>query len=1058
VNGRVGSVVIFAYFSRSLFSTTHMAAILERDSALRSPSFTIVSASAGSGKTYTLTLRYVQLLLSPLVSQNGLKNILAITFTNNAASEMRQRVLTMLKKVALGDREATQAVGSIVSLSEPELRARARRTVDDILDNFSDFQVRTIDSFLGQVFRASALEFGFNPEFEVVMSNRELVDYAFELYAKQIRPGSAVSGEFMKMAEIITSVMDKDRGYVWDPYAKITQEVKRLQSLIASQQAELHTGGHSAGTEEELRNARKIAADIRGIVARYDAKMDSHLHEELKLLDSDDWSTVFTRSLKSKVVNKGGTKAEKERAAACERDLGDLLHRYNASIASLDEAHAREYFRPYASVLAMIAETLESVKRSRGRLFIGDINKAIVRSLSAEVVPEIYFTLGERIAHYLIDEFQDTSPIQWAALSVLAGNALSEGGTLLIVGDTKQSIYGFRGADWQIMMNLMTGEEGFPSAAPVVHPLKENRRSGEKVVLYTRDLFQQFNDENIAVAAQRSGLLGFDQQALPENRGRGVVEAMRFMRDPGSPAERKKILELIASARRRGYDFRDIAILTPRNANVIEVSGWLNDAGIPFISHSSLDVRIQRVTTEIIALLQFLDSPVDDLAFASFLLGETFPQSCARSGQSITHDEIVRFILRSRSSRHTPLYKAFQQEYPGLWNGLFESLFTIVGYAPLYDLVVEAYKVLDLFDAHPEEGQALVKLLEVIKEFEENGRNSIKDFLEFTGEEDEEGDWDVDSGSATDAVRLMTVHKSKGLEFPLVIVLLSEYRPRGFSPILYTHGDEIELLHVTSSTAKRSPLLDRVYSDQRIKGLTDMLNSLYVALTRAKDELYVLAVSSGEEARVPCSLVSAQPAAEESLPPARKETPEASEELLQPSPHAVRRHSVPVREEKLGFEETRRGDALHAVLAQLEFVEGDVGECLDDALLRVGVPDGDREGAKMVLHDFLSESGILEHFRPLAGRRVMNEQELTNGTGDLFRADRLVIDEDHVTVIDYKTGREHNEEQYRQQLRNYMRLVSEVLGVQNVRGCIAYVDLKKLLYIDAGSQEGGRTP
>jgi ATP-dependent exoDNAse (exonuclease V) beta subunit len=112
----------------------------------------------------------------------------------------------------------------------------------------------------------------------------------------------------------------------------------------------------------------------------------------------------------------------------------------------------------------------------------------------------------------------------------------------------------------------------------------------------------------------------------------------------------------------------------------------------------------------------------------------------------------------------------------------------------------------------------------------------------------------------------------------------------------------------------------------------------------------------------------------------------------------------------------------------------------------------------MVLHNFLSESGILEHFRPFEGRRVLNEQELTNGTGDLFRADRLVIDEDHVTVIDYKTGREHNEEQYRQQLRNYMRLVSEVLGVQNVWGCIAYVDLKKLLYIDAGTQEGGRTP
>jgi ATP-dependent helicase/nuclease subunit A len=1035
-----------------------MATILQRDSELSFPSFTIVSASAGSGKTYTLTLRYVQLLLSPLIPQHELKNILAITFTNNAAAEMRQRVLTMLKKVALGDRDALQAVGEIVSLPVSELRTRARRTVDHILDNFSDFQVRTIDSFLGQIFRASALEFGFSPEFDVVMSNRELVDYAFELYARRIRPGSPVSAEFMKMADTITTNLDRDRGYIWDPYARIVLQVKTLQSLLAAQRAELHVDDNSAVTERELRNARTLAADIRAIVARHDVRMDSNFREELELVGSDNWSAVFKRSLKTKILNKGKTRAEQERTAACERELGDLLERYNGAIALLDEAHAREYFRPYASVLAMLAETLESVKRTRGRLFIGDINKAIVRSLNAEVVPEIYFTLGERISHYLIDEFQDTSPIQWAALSVLAGNALAEGGSFLIVGDTKQSIFGFRGADWQIMMNLLTGAEGFPSAPAVVHPLRENRRSAERVVRFTRDLFRQFDDEEISEAAQRSGLLGFDQQALPENSGRGVVEVVRLVRGAGPPAEREKVLDLIASARRRGYDLRDIAILTPRNADVIEISGWLNEAGIPFISHSSLDVRIQRVTTEMIALLRFLDSPIDDLAFATFLFGDTFPRSCELAGHPVTHDEVVRFILRSRASRRRPLYKAFQEDYPAPWNRFFESLFAIVGYAPLYDLVVEAYKVLDLFNVRPDDGHALVKLLEVVKEFEENGSNSIKDFLEFTGEADEEGDWDVDSGSVSDAVRLMTVHKSKGLEFPVVIVLLSEYSPKGFSPILHPHGDGIELLHVTSDVAHRSPLLERIYGDRKMRGLADMLNGLYVVLTRAKEELHVIAVSAREKARIPGSLLSANPVAEESLPRARKGKPASPEQLVWPSTHTRRRHVGPVREEKLGFEETRRGDALHDVLAQLQYVEGDLEGNLDAALLQAGFPEVNREETKQLLQEFLSDSGILEHFRARPGRRVLTEQEFSNNAGDLFRADRVVVDETGVTVIDFKTGGEHNEEQYQQQLRNYMRLVGEVLGARDVRGCIAYIDLKKLVYVDQGGPEGGRTP
>ncbi len=600
--------------------------------------------------------------------------------------------------------------------------------------------------------------------------------------------------------------------------------------------------------------------------------MDSHLREELAQLDSIDWPGIFKRKPKVKVVNKGGTRTGKDRAGACEQDMRDLLDRYNGCVERLAEAYARDYFRPYASVLAMIGETLETVKRTRGRLFIGDVNKAIVRSLSQEVVPEIYFTLGDRISHYLIDEFQDTSPIQWAALSVLAGNALAEGGTLLIVGDTKQSIYGFRGADWQIMMNLMSGREGFPSAPATVRSLNENRRSGEKVVVYARDLFRHFGEPEIATAAERSGLLGFDQQALPKNLGRGVVEVVRLTRNREEPAERKKILDIIASARKRRYRFSDIAILTPKNEDVIEISGWLNDADIPFISHSSLDVRIQRITTELIALLQFLDSPIDDLAFATFILGEAFPLGCKHAGHPLTHDDMEQFVLRFHSSRRTPLYKAFQQEYPTHWKRMFESLFTVVGYAPLYDLVVEAYKVLDLFAVCPHEGHALAKFLEVVKDFEEGGSNSIKDFLEFTGEEDEEGDWSMDPGGITDAVRLMTVHKSKGLEFRIVIVLLSESGSKGLSPIVFHEADDgMELLHITAGIARRSRCSERSTANRAPQGPDGHAQRTLCRADQSEGRVVCVAMAARDEAKVPCSLLTPCTASDADLPMADPE-------------------------------------------------------------------------------------------------------------------------------------------------------------------------------------------
>jgi ATP-dependent exoDNAse (exonuclease V) beta subunit len=347
-----------------------------------------------------------------------------------------------------------------------------------------------------------------------------------------------------------------------------------------------------------------------------------------------------------------------------------------------------------------------------------------------------------------------------------------------------------------------------------------------------------------------------------------------------------------------------------------------------------------------------------------------------------------------------------------------------------------------------------VKFLEVVKEFEESGSNSIKDFLEFTGEEDEEGEWNVDSGDSADAVRLMTVHKSKGLEYPVVVVLLPESGPKNLSTIVHTEGEEIELLHVASGDTKRSPQLERLYSERRLQGLTDQLNALYVVLTRARDELYVIAVTAGDNPKFPCSLLTPSSIPEGGLPGA-KTKPGSAAVLILPSVHSLRRHVGPMREEKLGFDETQRGDAVHAVLAQMEYIKGDQGELLESAILRAGFSGAGRDEVKEVIGAFLAESGILEYFHPIQGRRVRNEQDFTSRSGDLFRADRVVIDDGGVTVIDYKTGGEQNEEKYRVQIRNYMAIAGEALGTRNVRGCIAYVDLKKLVFVDPGETAGG---
>ncbi len=263
------------------------------------------------------------------------------------------------------------------------------------------------------------------------------------------------------------------------------------------------------------------------------------------------------------------------------------------------------------------------MKKQRGQIFIDDVTRSLADHLSTDAVPEIYFKIGEMIYHYLIDEFQDTSQIQWNNLFPLVEESLSKGGSLFVVGDTKQSIYGFRDADWKIMKQL-TEENPFPSARHEVRSLDTNYRSSEKIVSFTKEVFHTIIPrEGFAAEAAASGLSTFEQHVTAENAGKGYVEVQCLRAEDDVP-ERRAVRGIVEECLSRGYRYSDIAILTPTNKRVIDVSGWLNEGGVPIISHSTLDVRRRKSAGEIIALLRFLDSPVDDLSFATFILGGVF--------------------------------------------------------------------------------------------------------------------------------------------------------------------------------------------------------------------------------------------------------------------------------------------------------------------------------------------------------------------------------------------------------------------------------------------------
>jgi len=211
-----------------------MSTILPNDTSLQFPRVTVVDASAGSGKTTTLTQRLVQLLLSRHIPHNGLGNILAITFTNNAAVEMKQRVLDLLKRAALGEAEALENLRPLLSMKDHEIKARASEILEQVLDRYSEFQVQTIDSFLAKVFKASALEFGFSPGFDIVIDSRPLLDEAFDMFAGKIQEGSREAQLLEYLAFRVFLFRSSDAKFYWNPYRELSRQVKNLYAKIVS--------------------------------------------------------------------------------------------------------------------------------------------------------------------------------------------------------------------------------------------------------------------------------------------------------------------------------------------------------------------------------------------------------------------------------------------------------------------------------------------------------------------------------------------------------------------------------------------------------------------------------------------------------------------------------------------------------------------------------------------------------------------------------------------------------------------------------------------------------
>ena len=931
----------------------------------------IFKASAGSGKTHTLSKTYLDLLLKA-DSKTAYRNILAVTFTNKATEEMKERILRDLAE-------------------EGKTNPRAREILINLLHDYGSFSVSTIDKFFQQALRAFSRELGSSGNYQIELDKASLTKEAMDRvlddltekdkdllgwFTKQLETALDNGESFhleSSLYEMAEEFGDVNEKFTYDK-KKLTELKARCKEIVDTFHKDVYENALCIDTTTWGKTAAKGLAQYAGAQTKYkDSVKAANATTLAKLAETAGCEAMYA------LMNPQGRRWKEYRTAR-------MVEKVIFTLGLAEEFYSK---------LAIIEEEKGVISLDESTSLLRDI-------IDGSDAPFIYEKLGVRFNHFLLDEFQDTSVVQWENFKPLLANSVSEGYSNIIVGDVKQSIYRWRNSDWNLLDKEI--EENFKGKVKVI-TLKENWRSTQSIV--------NFNNEFFTFAADNLGLskiyADVKQEVKVEDSQEGCV-TVDFCED-----ELEMIDGYIEQAVAAGAKMSDMAILLRTNGEGKKVAEYLLSKGYSVISDDSLDLKSSLIIRKIVSYLHSLCNNSDSL---NTYLSES---------------------LEIDSERE---------------------------YHSLLDLVDGVIK--DLSETHPDEikGQTLFiqSFMDDILEWTSIHGNDLRQYLKHW----EESKIAISSPNDPNAIRITTVHKSKGLAFPIVIFPFAEKVGLFKEDTLWCHLDsDAEMgesfnsifpvvLGKSSGDSFFSESLKNEMEMQRI----DNLNIFYVCLTRARKEMHIIAKnppkslidgkSSPNDLSQLLYLYCEQNGYTFGSPyrwneASKKEDSEIEEfdaeyETYGMNPEACSRRFVAssdawdyFSEEGIGQSKRLRGIEQHALLSRIR--------TSDDApeVLRSIEP----QTRELLLERISAHS---EWFSPEL--KTLNEVAIIDSFGNTNRPDRVLVDEEgHVTVIDFKFGEE--DEKYSGQVRRYMRLFRE-MGYGEVSGYIWYVPIDKIIQVSEG--------
>ena len=1074
---------------------------------------TVYKASAGSGKTFTLASEYITLVVK---NPQDYRSILAVTFTNKATQEMKTRILSQLYGIAhsLPDSEAYyEQVRMKTGFSEQTIRENAAKALSLLTHHYNEFRVQTIDAFFQSVLRNLARELNLTANLRVDLNDEQVEAQAVDELINSLEEGEEVLNW---IRDYIDKNIEDDKG--WNVISQIKDFGKNIfKDFYKDHKTELDNRfSDESFFNDFITDLRKRRTRILNRLNEHakqmykkirDANLDnpnlfnrgangllSHIIKLTKGTPSNDITPQYVQSCIDSADKWPASKCPaKERAAIIELASASLC----SDLKILNDYRIKDW-REYQScnltlkhlsqlrLLHAISEAVDEINKDTNRFMLSNTQSLLCTLMKDSDTPFVFEKMGAYLKHIMIDEFQDTSTIQWNNFRKLLDNCMAQVDSHnLIVGDVKQSIYRWRQGDWKLLNNI---EHEFTKEQIKIEPLDTNYRSEENIIRFNNAFFKQavsqtvneLESEGIEGATELVEAYKEIEQKPRRDNGKGCVRIKLFRYDSKNASDYKqKILnELIENIRQlldQGYKQKDIAILA-RSKTVIPdiVDSFQNiDTNVSLVSDEAFRLDASLAVNVIIEALRLLTHPHDKLTKSKLV--KLYQQQVIKTGKDI-NDLFV--------GENSTELKSF---LPSGYIDKFESLSRL----SLIDLVDDIYS---LFSLDSLEGQSayVCTFYDTLNEYLRDHPADIDDFIE---------EWEDTLSSNTiqsdevDGIRLITIHKSKGLEYDNVLIPFCDWELEKTNGItIWCSGDdkekpygELPLIPVDYSSKMLGTVFEDDYKEEHLQNTVDNMNLLYVAFTRAGKNLFITGKkykerTKGKSERSHIIQYIIEELAEE-LPGAiisdagndgpisfefgtlstceeRVEKEKATENPFELSPktHKLKIETFPhpvsfrqsnkshdfIKGEDIDPSDAKRyikvGNVLHQLFSTI-LTEADIEPRLKE-LEQAGIIYNDDITSRELQNKIscaLSNEKVKNWFSPRW--KLFNECTILDydkETGDVYehRPDRVMTDGKEMIVVDFKFGKPRDE--YHEQVQRYMRLLMR-MGYKQVSGYIWYV-------------------